>query len=223
MAYVQRAENGSRRIGIGAQDDQRVVPFERPDQGRQGLSPIALARLIEGEIIPRLLMAHQSAARANAATPAAGGISASEVVGFAKLVLAEELDVLRQNAEDFVARGIEVDALYFDLFSPAAKLLGSMWEEDLCSVNDVTVGLCRLQQLVYEFSDRIRPDDSGAGRTALFALTPGRPAFVRPGPGRRVLPSRRLAHGLRTRCQRARSDRYGQGRVIRPDRFLDGG
>lgn len=173
MAYVQNAEDGSRRIGSGAQDDQRVVPFERPDQSRQGMSPIALARLIEGEIIPRLLMAHQSAARSNVATPAAGGISASEVVGFANLVLAEELDVLRQNAEGFVARGVEVDSLYFDLFSPAAKLLGSMWEEDLCTFSDVTVGLCRLQQLVYEFSDRIRPDDSGAGRTALFALTPG--------------------------------------------------
>ena len=170
MPYVQRADSASRRIGIGAQDDRRIVPFERREPD---LSPIALVRLIEGEIIPRLLMAHQSAARADPEKPAAGGIAAAEVVGFAHLVLAEELAVLRQNAEGFVARGVDVDALYFDLFSPTAKLLGSMWEEDLCTFNDVTVGLCRLQQLVYEFSDRIRPDNTGAGRTALFALTPG--------------------------------------------------
>ena len=170
MAYVQRADDASRRPGPGAQEDRRILPFERRDQA---LSPIALVRLIEGEIIPRLLMAHQSAARAEPSTPAAGGIAASEVVGFAHLVLAEELAVLRQNAEGFVARGVDVDGLYFDLFSPTAKLLGTMWEEDLCTFNDVTVGLCRLQQLVYEFSDRIRPDNTGAGRTALFALTPG--------------------------------------------------
>lgn len=170
MAYVQRADDASLRPGPGAQNDRRILPFERRDQG---LSPITLVRLIEGEIIPRLLMAHQSAARAEPKTLVAGGIAAAEVVGFAHLVLAEELSVLRQNAEGLVARGVDIDALYFDLFSPAAKLLGSMWEEDLCSFNDVTVGLCRLQQLVYEFSDRIRPDDSGAGRTALFALTPG--------------------------------------------------
>lgn len=170
MANVQRADDASRRPGIGGQDDRRVLPFERREQG---LSPVALVRLIEGEIIPRLLMAHQAGVRADPSTPTAGGIAAAEVVGFAHLVLAEDLSVLRQNAEGFLARGIDVDALCFDLFSPTAKLLGSMWEEDLCTFNDVTVGLCRLQQLVYEFSDRIRPDSSGAGRTALFALTPG--------------------------------------------------
>lgn len=173
MVYVQRAENASRTPGMAAQDDRRVVPFARPEQARQGLSPIALARLIEGEIIPRLLMAHQSPARANPAKSSAGGVAAAEVVSFAHLVLAEDLTVLRQNAEGFIARGVDVDALYFDLFSPTAKLLGSMWEEDLCTFSDVTVGLCRLQQLVYEFSDRIHQDDTGAGRTALFALTPG--------------------------------------------------
>ena len=173
MAYVQRAESASQRIDIGAHDERRVLPFERPAQAKPNLSPIALVRLIEGEIIPRLLMAHQSAERAAVAVPAAGGIAAAEVVGFANLVLAEELGVLRQNAEGFVARGIDIDTLYFDLFSPTAKLLGSMWEEDLCTFNDVTIGLCRLQQLVYEFSDRIRQDGSGTGRTALFALTPG--------------------------------------------------
>ncbi len=172
MAYVHRAENASQRVDMSAHDSRRVLPFERRGQTEQGMSPIALARLIEGEIIPRLLMAHQSAARAEA-MPVAGGIAANEVVGFAHLVLAEDLPVLLQNAEGFVARGIAVDALYFDLFAPAAKLLGTMWEEDLCSFNDVTIGLCRLQQLVYAFSDRIQPDESGKGRTALFALTPG--------------------------------------------------
>lgn len=173
MAYVHRAGDPSRPVEMGAHDERRVVPFERPGHTQRAMSPIALARLIEGEIIPRLLMAHQSAARAEEAAPRASAVAPSEVVGFARLVLAEDLPVLLANAEGFVARGVEIDALYFDLFSPAAKLLGSMWEEDLCTFTDVTVGLCRLQQLVYEFSDRIRPDTSGQGRTALFALTPG--------------------------------------------------
>lgn len=158
---------------MNSRDSRVVLPFERPVRTQPSMSPMALARLIEGEIIPRLLMAHQTATVADAASRDANGIAASEVVGFAHLVLAEDLPVLLQNAEGFIARGVDVDALYFDLFSPAAKLLGSMWEEDLCSFSDVTVGLCRLQQLVYAFSDRIHPDHSGNGRTALFALTPG--------------------------------------------------
>jgi methanogenic corrinoid protein MtbC1 len=173
MVYVQRAEAASQRPGVGAPDDRRVVPFERPGPGRQEMSPIALARLIEGEIIPRLLLAHQSAEQAEARTAIEGGVGPDDVVDFAHLVLAEDLSVLVQKIEGLIGRGVDVDALYFDLFSPTAKLLGSMWEEDFCTFNDVTVGLCRLQQLVYEFSDRLQPEQTGAGRNALFALTPG--------------------------------------------------
>lgn len=173
MAHVHRAEAVPTQPGVGAPDDRRILPFERPGANRQDMSPIALARLIEGEIIPRLLLAHQTADRTQPRNVAEGGVAADEVVDFARLVLAEDLSVLIQKVEGLIARGVQIDDLYFDLFSPTAKLLGSMWEEDFCTFNDVTVGLCRLQQLVYEFSDRLQTDGSGAGRTALFALTPG--------------------------------------------------
>jgi methanogenic corrinoid protein MtbC1 len=53
-------------------------------------------------------------------------------------------------------------------------MLGDMWEEDTCTFNDVTIGLCRLQQIVYEFADRVHLGTGGGdGRTALFSLTPG--------------------------------------------------
>jgi hypothetical protein len=41
-----------------------------------------------------------------------------------------------------------VQPLYATLFEPAARSLGDLWNEDVCSEFDVTLGLCRLQTAV---------------------------------------------------------------------------
>ncbi len=175
MAYVHRSEGAETRGVPSASDADTVVRFARSDRPQlPDPSPIALAQLIEGEIIPRLLAAHQSGGSSEVIPMSTGVISPTELERFARKAMVEDLAELMDNVDLFMRRGVAVETIYFDLLAPAAKRLGVMWEDDLCTFTDVTIGLCRLQQIVYEFADRIHVENGGGdGRTALFALTPG--------------------------------------------------
>jgi methanogenic corrinoid protein MtbC1 len=149
--------------------------------GNAAHSPLALARLIEGEIIPRLLMAHRSeplptpAYDAVAFNSASGAITAAEREAFIPLVLTHEVHALLANIEVMLDRGVSVDTIYLDLLAPAARTLGEYWEADRCDFVDVTMGLWRLQHLVHELGQRVpreaiasRPD-----RRGYFTVYPG--------------------------------------------------
>ncbi len=174
MAYVHRVE-GSAPLGVpGTGEPDKLLRFVRADRPMiPETSPIALAQLIEGEIIPRLLAAHQSSS-SEIIPMSTGVIAPAELERFARKAMVEDFAQLMDNVDLFMRRGVAVETIYFDLLAPAAKRLGVMWEEDLCSFTDVIIGLCRLQQIVYEFADRVHVENGGGdGRTALFALTPG--------------------------------------------------
>jgi len=174
MAYVNRAQGAPDRMPQPSDDSDNVVNFRRSEALPSDMpSPVDLARLIEGEIIPRLLAAHQNGGHEVIAMNI-GVVTPEEVESFARQSITAELPQLIDRIENLVRRGVSVEGVYFDLLSPAAKCLGTWWEEDVCTFTDVTVGLCRLQQLVYEYADRVHVEGGGGdGRTALFALTPG--------------------------------------------------
>ncbi len=175
MVYVNRAEGTAAR-GIPGTGEPELRPrFARSDRPQiANPSPIALAQLIEGEIIPRLLAAHQSGGAHDVIPMSTDVISPAELEQFTRQAMVRDLSDLMDHVDLFVRRGVAVETIYFDLLAPAAKRLGVMWEEDLCTFADVTIGLCRLQQIVYEFADKVHVDNGGGdGRTALFALTPG--------------------------------------------------
>jgi len=175
MAYVHRAEGTSKHGVPATETPDKLLRFKRSERPLiEEPSPIALAQLIEAEIIPRLLAAHQGGDRSEVIPMNTGVIAPAELERFARQSMVEDLGWLMEHIELLLRRGVAVETIYFDLLSPAAKLLGDMWEDDLCTFADVTVGLCRLQQMVYEFADRVHVENGGGdGRTALFALTPG--------------------------------------------------
>jgi MerR family transcriptional regulator, light-induced transcriptional regulator len=175
MAYVNRAEGTPRTNPPEPTASGNVVQFDRHErQSVETPSPVALAQLIEAEIIPRLLMAHQTGGRSEVIPLNIGVIALAELERFTRMVMVEDLPSLVEQVELFMRRGVAVETIYFDLLAPAARRMGEMWEDDACTFADVTVGLCRLQQVVYEFADRIHVEGGGGdGRTALFALTPG--------------------------------------------------
>ena len=151
-----------------------IIPFNRAELARSETSPLLLAQLIEGEIIPRLLLAHQPSPLSSSNVVSLVPISGTEVVVFSELALVQEVGPLLAHVEGLMERGLAVEDVYLNLLSPAARWLGELWEQDLCSFTDVTVGLCRLQQVVYEISSRSTVSEPPAERgSALFALTPG--------------------------------------------------
>lgn len=70
--------------------------------------------------------------------------------------------------------GHSLEAVFLDLLSPTARLLGDMWRDDLCSFTDVTIGLSRLQQVLRELSPPFESESGPQMRgRILLAATPG--------------------------------------------------
>ena len=136
-------------------------------------SPLRMARLIEGEIIPRLLLAHR--ADRDIVTPVAPAFAAGDALAFAHRSLDTEVYGLLVEIEAHLARGVAIDAVYLDLLAPTARVLGDFWDNDVCDFVDVTMAMWRLQQVIHELgnratcpSARTRPD-----RRVLFTVPPG--------------------------------------------------
>jgi len=135
-----------------------------------------LARTIEREVLPRLLLARLGA------TPGTPCESAditrlvpagpSELAG---LVMGPEAAEAFAYVEVLRDRGVDPETLYIDVLAPVARHLGEMWEQDLCSFTEVTIGLTRLQQVLRRVSagfqnNMARPD---SGCRALLVPAPG--------------------------------------------------
>lgn len=143
---------------------------------RETASPDALARVIEGDIIPRLLLAHRDFDPLPAKPPAPNiELAASLADQFAAATLTEEVGPLLARVEALMADGVSVETIYLHLLAPAARRLGSWWDEDACDFVDVTMGLWRLQEIVHALSALIPgvAPIAGAERRALFAPAPG--------------------------------------------------
>jgi MerR family transcriptional regulator, light-induced transcriptional regulator len=137
-------------------------------------SPAALARMIESEIIPRLMIAHRPAAvqRPHDATQISE-IRREEVLAFAPMSIERDAAALLEFAEGLVERGVAIESILLDLIVPAARELGSRWEEDTTDFLDVTMGLWRMQELSYELTSRLPVSFAMTRHRALFSPMPG--------------------------------------------------
>jgi methanogenic corrinoid protein MtbC1 len=140
---------------------------------RQMLS--RLSQTIEGDIIPRLMLAFDSRRTANAQVPEVSDRLGDCVDEFVQLLLTHDAAIAANYVSTLRSEGIPLSALYLDLLSPAARRLGEMWEDDECSFTDVTIGVCRMHQVLLEFS-RCFSATNGAS-------DPGQNALILPVPG----------------------------------------
>lgn len=144
-----------------------------PDENGQ-LSGDSINAIIEGDIIPRLLMAHSSGGTLPDSKNNSE-IAPSDALRFAALPLTHEAATLLEEVDTFLEQGVSVDAIYLDLLAPAARRRGEMWEEDECDFVDVTMGLWRLQEVMREVARRSPKVTCALAtpRSALFAPMPG--------------------------------------------------
>lgn len=149
----------------------------RPDPIGDSERTARLARVIESEVIPRLVLAR----RADEGRPAPIGLgggpppSPAEAARLALLVVDHDLPAAVAFAEQVRARGIPVESVYLDLLAAAARELGHQWEDDRRTFSEVTVGLWRLHQLLYELSPVFQHDavPPSSGLRALLVTAPG--------------------------------------------------
>jgi MerR family transcriptional regulator, light-induced transcriptional regulator len=151
------------------------------------LSPLERDRhvtlLVEDLVIPRLLAGTRTDAVAprSAASPPADCAEKSsvfcdaDVATFARLSLGTDTCALIAFVDRALDNGSSVERIYVDLLAPAARLLGTYWEEDSEDFVAVTMGLWRIQEVLRDLTARIPPPaQSGFGRrSALFSPMPG--------------------------------------------------
>lgn len=141
--------------------DRVLVPFirlgEQLRQAKTADSPAEnreiLIKTIEGEIIPRLMLTLKDA-REKEAAEAVGAVSPTEEerTRFLWTIMNGSAASSRQFVSGLIARGVSREAVYLDLLTGAARRLGEMWERDDADFTDVTIGLCRLHQILREQS-----------------------------------------------------------------------
>jgi len=151
----------------------KPVPHSIPvDQLRMA----RLIRTIEGEIVPRLMISRRD--RRPPESPKGRQTRAPDKMDVAELVrllLHHEVSVASAYIDTVRQRGATLELICLDLLAPAARELGTLWEQDECDFMQVTVGLCRLHQLLRELSPEFaHPEDERMGdRRILLANCPG--------------------------------------------------
>ena len=130
--------------------------------------------LIEGEIIPRLLMAHSPAKRPVPSSRDAA-ITPAEAERFWAMPITADTEAMMMEVDALLARGVSVESIFLDLLAPSARKLGKCWEDDVCDFVDVTLGLTRLHEVLREVALRspAMVAQLAGPRHALFSPMPG--------------------------------------------------
>jgi len=173
-----------RSTNEGSAGDRRPPPERRPSSA--AAASVArttdvqpwLQRTIETQIVPRLMLVHtaQAADAAILSGLRADAPTADDVETFTDLLLLDDTDALDAFVAELRGQGVDIAQVCLDLISPAARRLGALWESDLCDFAQVTLGLWRLQNLVFDLSPELPPSwhERPAGpRRALIAGVPG--------------------------------------------------
>jgi methanogenic corrinoid protein MtbC1 len=169
-ASMQRWETG-----LGAGDGATGLLSRPPaaaDQATRRKQRVALASAIEGHVVPRLLVGRAAAPLAvtfNEATPVP---SAQDVLDLVALAVGRDENAVRTHITQRCRRQ-SLEQVCFGLLAPAARHLGHMWDEDLCSFTDVTLGVMRLQAALHDIAARLPPTTSDRFRRHRILLTAG--------------------------------------------------
>jgi methanogenic corrinoid protein MtbC1 len=140
-----------------------ILRDERSPQRRQA----AIERVVEADIIPRLLAAYRARAAAAAqeqpapdaviAPPPKPAHSAEEAIALAQGVIgANPEEAVALVISRLIEAGDAAEATCLELIADAARHLGILWEEDRASFAEVTLGMFHLQRMVHDVAPMTR-------------------------------------------------------------------
>jgi methanogenic corrinoid protein MtbC1 len=158
----------------------RIVQDERSPQRRQA----AIERVVEADIIPRLLAAYRAraaAAGAPAAKPPAPEAALARQCYSATDAASLALGVIGLRPEEAVAAtiarlikdGDAAETACLELIADAARHLGILWTEDRAGFEEVTIGMIHLQRMAHDIAPMTRRVTlpPGTPRKTLLLLT----------------------------------------------------
>ncbi len=159
------------------QSDERDRP--RPSVPRLVSSntshDMQLTRIVELEIIPRLMLMHSTQPPRERAPMPALVLTEEHVHTLARMAAEGDGESTSTYVRALLDNGASQEQVFLDLLAPCARWLGERWEDDTYDFSQVTIGLWRLQRVLHEQSRRstpiARPDTSI--HRALMAAVPG--------------------------------------------------
>lgn len=137
-----------------------------------------LDQVVEGQVIPRLMVAHSLNfdALPNAVNiPEPPQEDAALIEDLTATLLKADTRAIAAKLEELRISGMTTEAILLSVMAPAARRLGIYWEEDRVTFADVTVSLSRLQQALRLFAPT-GPGQQDAlpnGHRILLASVPG--------------------------------------------------
>jgi len=142
------------------------------DPPPQPMNDRTVDRMIETQLVPRMLLAHQSApATPRPATASSRTLTPNDIPDFLQEVLGPDDAAAAEYVRRLLDEGVSVESIYLELLSPAARELGLRWEDDECSFVDVTVAMGRLQRVLRELSQVFQSEGSEPAKEGQVLLT----------------------------------------------------
>lgn len=142
--------------------------------GEQRLA--TLVRTIEGEIVPRMIVGRRTAVRSSTSLRSAAAprrsLDHEDVAELTRLLIDHEAAVAAAYVETIHHEGASMKSICLGLLAPAARELGWMWEQDRADFVQVTVGLCRLHEVLRGMSRSLRIEHTAPERGSSVLLVP---------------------------------------------------
>jgi methanogenic corrinoid protein MtbC1 len=132
-----------------------------------------ISRIVEKEILPRLILA---AANAHAEPTTNQTATDNDTAELVRRLMGREDDSAWHFIEHLASLGATPGSLYLGIITRAARLLGELWEDDRCDFAQVTISLGRLQQAIRALSPSFQAaavTQSAHADTILLLPAPG--------------------------------------------------
>ena len=132
--------------------------------------------IVESQIIPRLLNAEKIRTRhLSLVSSLHAFLSQKEIAKFANLCISQDQKVAQAFVDQCLEIGLSKEDIFLELIAPAARYLGSQWDDDHMDFSQVNLGLIRLHAIANEF--RLAYKESlfakGKVKRVLIACAPG--------------------------------------------------
>jgi len=132
--------------------------------------------IVESQIIPRLLNAEKIKTRHLSLVSSSRELpSQKEVAKFANLCISQDHKAAQALVDQYLLIGLSKEDIFLELIAPAARYLGSQWDDDCMDFSQVNLGLVRLHAIANEF--RLAYEEGlfskGKVKRVLIACAPG--------------------------------------------------
>ncbi|MEO0883595.1 MAG: cobalamin-dependent protein [Pseudomonadota bacterium] len=136
-----------------------------------------LVKVIETEVLPRLMLIHRQGDEIDAAADIAQPVVTDRIVeDFVDTLIGCGCEAGNELIIDLVASGASLEDIFLKLMAPAARRMGERWTSDDLDFVDVTIGLCRLHELLRNNSVADEPMNrlpSSRQPSILLSVMPG--------------------------------------------------